>query len=1013
MYNSKYYTCEQIDQRLLEGYYDDAVAAGYTGSKAQYLAGLLKAINYSANPTITADKVVYNPAISGLTPKNIQDAIDELANKNKSQDTEIAKKANSEDVDSQIHTEQERVNMELDKKFDKENIAQDFGDSEDKVVSQFALPFREIESPEFIKVILDAEDHFLFGIQLDGSIEWGKGIPAPIRTKLQEIITQYQQDKTDIIEAINAAKEELSASITTLKEDKVDKEEGKSLIEDEVKECFRIIENEEFIKAVVDSEDKVLFGLYRATGKPYYPLNEMYHVEQNEEFFSLWLDDANHVLLGIRRDGQIIGEIHAVNALKKVISQLQSDLTALHEKVGTIDTNLKELLDVFSLQENPEYMAVETDAEGKILSATNPDGSHYIHNAKSETIPTEFEHIEDPEGRTEITTDADGKVLAYRDSEGTMHENSFATKTLTVNGKEYQETLNQCKRESIDAINNLELSEIKGIEDHGKENLYTGYTKRYTTADGKQTFISPNESFGGVFCNPIRCSAGEFFTRTGIATAMVVVSDKNDNNAQRLYKPSGALPGNTFQIPETWDWAYYLRCVCMSTDKELAIMRGKYAIEKSEQDGKLRIPEMKLSIANFTKETKYISSPNGKMYEIAVDNDGQLYAKEIDKDVIFPSDIPSKFKFTLVNNLSKGEKLPFDRFITNIDSYVGIWNANGVCAYKDLSPVRLNANWEYHKNSKGEGRYMCVNGYNAEGFPKGFSVYNEQFELVDNVVGNFDNHDYIYIDDRHYILFNETIHQVTIDGKEYNTKIPTIYEYKNGEVIAQRLLDDQIIMNDLAPTDYYMSETHVNVLGFDGEDETRIIINPNHCMSFFILERKISEDGSVTFGNIVAQIGGLHTSNHYDVDSRIKTEDKCQWFLCHDVKKWGTKNINGKSYPVYTLFDNNLQDTLNVNNPSGGQPSRIVQMAIDFENKKIVEYKIYQIEEYKSDIMSSAFMFDEGKIFINYARQPICGYYDFTTDATVVSENTYTGAVKKLEFHSGTNTPYRVNPFNV
>lgn len=81
MYNSKYYTCEQIDQRLLEGYYDDAVAAGYTGSKAQYLAGLLKAINYSANPNITADKVVYNPAISGLTSKNAQEAIDDVCSK--------------------------------------------------------------------------------------------------------------------------------------------------------------------------------------------------------------------------------------------------------------------------------------------------------------------------------------------------------------------------------------------------------------------------------------------------------------------------------------------------------------------------------------------------------------------------------------------------------------------------------------------------------------------------------------------------------------------------------------------------------------------------------------------------------------------------------------------------------------------------------------------------------------------------------------------------------------------
>ena len=338
-----------------------------------------------------ASAVTYENTESGLDSITAQGAIDELASK----------------------------------KFDKENIAQEFGDSKDKVVSQFALPFREIESPEFIKAIVDSEDHFLFGIQLDGSIEWGKGIPAPIRAKLQEIINQCQQDKTDILEAINTVKKELSASITALQEDKVDKEEGKSLIEDEVKECFRIIENEEFLKAVVDSEDKVLFGFCRATGKPYYPLNEMYHVEQNEEFFALWLDAANHVLLGIRRDGQIIGEIHAVNALKQVISQLQLDLSSLQEEV-------KDFLDIFSLQENPEYLAVEKDAEGKVLSTTNPDGSHYIHNVKSETIPAEFEHIEDPEGRTEITTDAENKILGYRNSEGARCEHKMNIDNLNV-----------------------------------------------------------------------------------------------------------------------------------------------------------------------------------------------------------------------------------------------------------------------------------------------------------------------------------------------------------------------------------------------------------------------------------------------------------------------------------------------------------------------------------------------------------------------------------------------------
>ena len=649
MYNSKYYTCEQIDQRLLEGYYDDAVAAGYNGSKAQYLAGLLKAINYSDNPTMTADKVVYNPAISGLTPKNIQDAIDELANKKaNSEDVdskiqteqervnaeldkkfdkeniaqefgdsddkvvsqfalpfryiqseefifakvdgndkllfgiqwdgtpvfgktsavedrlqsqvnlladkvtailgdddttsaidtlkdlkdffanidntntltsilanlnsvstklgedikniqdaidELAnKKANSEDVDSKIQTEQERVNAELDKKFDKENIAQEFGDSDDKVVSQFALPFRYIQSEEFIFAKVDGNDKLLFGIQWDGTPVFGKTSAVEDRLQSQvnllaDKVTAILGDDdttsaidtlkdlkdffanidntntlTSILANLNSVSTKLGEDIKNLQDTKVDKEEGKSLIEDEVKECFRIIENEEFLKAIVDADDKVLFGFYRATGKPYYPLNEMYHVIQNEEYFAAWLDSADHVLLGIRRDGQIIGEIHAVNALKQVISQLQSDLTSLQEKVGTIDTNLEELLDVFSLQDNEEYLAVEQDAEGKILSATNPDGSHYIHNAKSETIPTEFEHIEDPEGRTEITTDAKGKILGYRDSEGTRHEHKISANHLELSDEAANEVNDAFKSAGIKMENPSDFSKDSHIE---------------------------------------------------------------------------------------------------------------------------------------------------------------------------------------------------------------------------------------------------------------------------------------------------------------------------------------------------------------------------------------------------------------------------------------------------------------------------------------------------------------------------------------------------------------------
>ena len=50
-----------------------------------------------------------------------------------------------------------------------------------------------------------------------------------------------------------------------------------------VKTPFRYIQNEEFIHAVVDSEDRLIFAIYRDSGKPYFSLNEMYHVEQDRK----------------------------------------------------------------------------------------------------------------------------------------------------------------------------------------------------------------------------------------------------------------------------------------------------------------------------------------------------------------------------------------------------------------------------------------------------------------------------------------------------------------------------------------------------------------------------------------------------------------------------------------------------------------------------------------------------------------------------------------------------------
>ena len=443
------------------------------GDKTHQLENAIKDITATGGAS-TANAVSYSNETSGMTAVTAQGAIDELDAKNKAQDAIIEAKA-----------EKSEVATELEKKFNKENITQEFGDSEDKVVSQSALPFRYIQSEEFIFAKVDANNKLLFGFQWDGTPVFGKTSAVEDRLQAQVNILADKirnilgdddttsaidtlkelknffasidntQTLTSILTNLNSVSTKLGEDIKNLQDTKVDKEEGKSLVENEVKECFKVIENEEFIKAVVDAENRVLYGIYRESGKPYYPLNEMYHVIQNEEYFAAWLDADDKVVLGIRRDGEIIGEIHAVNALKQVISQLQSDLASLQEKVGTIDSNLKELLDVFSLQENPEYMAVEKDADGKVLSATYNDGSHYSHNLKSETIDAKVDKeegmslintdvadanstLEDPEKRMEIVTDADGKVMSWRDADGKKHEHDMEVSNLDVSNLNLQ-----------------------------------------------------------------------------------------------------------------------------------------------------------------------------------------------------------------------------------------------------------------------------------------------------------------------------------------------------------------------------------------------------------------------------------------------------------------------------------------------------------------------------------------------------------------------------------------------
>lgn len=329
-------------------------------------------------------------------------------------------------------------------------------------------PFRYIQNEEFIFAKVDAEDKLLFGIQWDGTPVFGK--TSAVEDRLQSQVTilaekvatiMGNEDTTNVIDTMNELKkffanientETLTSILANL--DNVVKNLDKTTIKDEegnVQDTpFRVIENEEFIMAVVDAENRILAGI-KYDAQPYFPNHEMYSVITNEEWIYAIIDADYKVLCGFRADDghMVVGGIDISTFITNAIIDI---------------ADIKERTNHLSTIENDEYLSVETDAEGKVLGYIAPDGSHYLYKVKSETIPTEFEHIEDPEGRTEITTDADNKVLGYRDSEGTRHEHKISAKHIELSDEAAKEVNDAFKSAGIKMENPSDFSKDSYIE---------------------------------------------------------------------------------------------------------------------------------------------------------------------------------------------------------------------------------------------------------------------------------------------------------------------------------------------------------------------------------------------------------------------------------------------------------------------------------------------------------------------------------------------------------------------
>jgi hypothetical protein len=323
-----------------------------------------------------------------------------------------------------------------------------------------ALGYYE-DNPEFIRAYTDAEGKFLWGIRIDGSIEWAKGVPTPIQNALKELADKIKDLGGDKIEEVETA---LNEKIEAL-QDAID------VINASLKtltDTFSYQDNPEFVNVVTDSDGKVLFGI-KEDGKPYFPKNETYSVESNQEFLAAWLDSAGHVLFGLRQNGSTY--VAKADFLDKI-----EEIRQLLEDNGIDDDELKQrveaLEDTFSHQENEEFAYVVTDNEGKVLFGIKVDGSPYYPNNEMYRVIQNEEYLA-------AWVDANNKLLFGIKTDGS----TYIAKSEYIDAvKEIQEKLTEIEviTENFEVTDNPEFIATT-VDNEGK-------VLEATQADGKKYF---------------------------------------------------------------------------------------------------------------------------------------------------------------------------------------------------------------------------------------------------------------------------------------------------------------------------------------------------------------------------------------------------------------------------------------------------------------------------------------------------------------------------------------------
>lgn len=350
----------------------------------------------------------------------------------------------------------------------------------------------------------------------------------------------------------NALTSVASDHVVAVTEDLYDEalEKYQSEINEEFQGVFSVISNEEYLYAIVDTDNTILFGI-KTDGDFYLAKKELYSVASSEEYLAAWTDKDGALLFGVKTDGTFYAAKSAfastsdLDALSQQVTASIDDLKTQYDGMGAYFTFLLQQMeaevnevkeqvqavaDTFSIVSNDEYLHAVVDADGTLLFGITTEGKVYMPKQETYNVVSDNEWLA-------AWTDKDGALLFGVKTDGTFYaaKSDFDYDDTWI--RDYFTSIQEAVdglQEKVDGIDTSVLGNFSTMEDdEGRLEM---------TLDDDQTLLS------------YRDKAGVLHEPAGVETKELTAETLNlsDTGVEKMMKD---LENAGFSVKQLMDWS--------------------------------------------------------------------------------------------------------------------------------------------------------------------------------------------------------------------------------------------------------------------------------------------------------------------------------------------------------------------------------------------------------------------------------------------------------------------------